>query len=319
MPVGGFNTSLDADAVLTAIDAALFEEYDRERQPDYLTVRSDMFFKQGNLSNIGFIWDEFSNVGNFRETGEQEEFTNTDVRIGNTVTKRSVKYAKQIPISDEAFRADNKGLRAQIGNSVGDRARQSQDQIGILNSYGDAFAGSVNTTPDGQAPASNSHTTLTGATVDNLETAALTPDALWTCVQSLATQKAQDGEAGSHYFDAIIVPFNLYKTAKEVLDSTLIANSGENNINIFDTVYGTVAVANSIFLTSTYNSATNAATSYHLLSRNHMWQRKVFYGMTTSMVPPEYSANDSYVYRAKFHEVTFPGSWTGYVGCNGSA
>ena len=319
MPTGGFNTSLDADAVLTAIDAALFEEFDRDRQPDYLSVRSDMFFKQGSLSNIGFIWDEYSNVGNFRETGEQEEFTNTDVRIGNTTTKRSIKYAKQIPISDEAFRADNKGLRAQIGNSIGDRARQTQDQVGILNSYGDAFAGSVNTTPDGAAPASNSHTTLTGVTVDNLETAALTPDALWTTVQSLATQKAQDGDAGSHYFDGMIVPFNLYKTAKEVLDSTLVANSGENNVNIFDTVYGTVAVASSIFLTSTYNSATNAATSYHIMSRNHMWQRKVFYGMTTSMVPPEYSANDSYILRAKFHEVVFPGSWTGYVGNNGSA
>lgn len=318
MPTGGFNTSLDADAVLTAIDAALWEEYDRERQPDYLTVRSDMFFKQGSLSNIGFIWDEYSNVGNFRETGEQEEFTNTDVRIGNTTTKKSVKYAKQIPISDEAFRADNKGLRAQIGNSVGDRARQTQDQVGILNSYGDAFAGSVNTTPDGAAPASNSHTTLTGVTVDNLETGALTPDNLWTAVQSLATQKAQDGEAGSHYFDGLIVPFNLYKTAKEVLDSTLVANGGENNINIFDTVYGTVAISNSIFLTSTYNSASNAATSYHLVSRNHMWMRKVFYGMTTNMVPPEYSANDTYIYRAKFHEVVFPGSYTGYVGSNGS-
>ena len=121
---------------------------------------------------------------------------------------------KSIPISWEAFKADQVGKRERIGKQVGDRARLTQDFKAILNTYGDAFDGAVSTTPDGDAAASNSHTTLTGATVDNLETGALAPDALWTCVTSLANQKAQDGDPGSYVFEALVVPFTLYKTAR---------------------------------------------------------------------------------------------------------
>jgi hypothetical protein len=168
--------------------------------------------------------------------------------------------------------------------------------------------------------ASNSHIPLSNpaSTIDNLETGSLTPDNLWTGTVSLANQKGQDGDAGSHVFEGTVVPFLLYKTIKEVMNSSLIPNSAENNLNIFDTDYGEVRIRASIFLGSTYNSNSNANTSYHLVSRNHMITRKTFYGLTTSMISPEMTSNDSYLYRAKFHETAFPGSWTGYVGSNGT-
>lgn len=318
---GGFTFGLSADACKTAIDAAMYEQYSREQEPGYLRASDSMFFKQDTIDKLAFIWDEDTNVGFFQKTGEQEELLNSDSFVGNQKTKNSQKYTKQVPISDEAFRADQIGKRAQIGKNVGERARATQDSESILNTYGDAFAGSVNTTPDGQALASNSHVTLggNGQTVDNLETGNLTPDNAWTCVTSLAGQKGQDGDAGGHQFDAFLAPFLLYKTAKEVFNSVLVANSGENNINVFDTDYGQIQIRASIFLGSSYNSASNANTSYHVLSRDHMITRKVFFDLTTVMIPPENTSNDSYLYRAKYHECVFPGSWTGYVGSNGSA
>lgn len=318
-PKGGFNTELSPDAVQTEIDAAMYERYSREMQPGYLKATDDYFFNQDTTDKVAFIWDEDSNVGEFDETGDQEEILNSDSFVGNTKTKRSQKWTKQVPISDEAFRADQIGKREQIGKQIGDRAKLTQDKRTILDTYGDAFAGSINTTPDAQALASNSHLTLTGVTVDNLETAALTPDALWTAVTSLANQKAQDGEAGSHLFSGLVVPFTLYKTAREILGSELLANSGENNLNVFSTDFGDVMLRASIFLGSTYNSATNANTSFHLISTNHMIMRKVFYDLETKLILPEHTANDSYAIRAKFHESHFPGSWTGYLGSNGSA
>lgn len=318
-PTGGHSAALSPDATKTSIDGVMYEEYSREQNPGYLRASDSFFFKQSTTEGkTAFIWDEDSNVGSFDETGEQEEIENTDTFIGNQKTKASQKFTKQVPISDEAFRADQVGKRARIGMQVGDRARLTQDSKTVLNTYGDAFDGSINTTPDGDALASNSHTTLKGANIDNLETGALAPDALWTAVTSMANQKGQDGDAGSHVFEGLVVPFTLYKTAKEVMNSQLIANSAENNLNIFDTDYGMVRIAASVFLGSTYNTNTNADTSYHLVSRNHMINRKTFYGLTTTMIPPEYSANDSWVYRAKFHETAFPGSWTGYVGSNGT-
>lgn len=318
-PTGGFNAGLSADAVKTAIDGVLYERFTREMQPEYISASNTFFFKQDTTDKLAFIWDEDSNVGGFEETAEQQDFNNTDSFIGNQTTKNSQKYTKQVPISDEAFRADQVGKRAKIGQQVGDRARQTQDRKTILNTYGDAFAGSINTTPDGQALASNSHVTLKGFTVDNLETGNFTPDNAWTLVNSLANQKGQDGDAGSHVFEGCLVPFLLYKTAKEVLRSDLIVNSAENNLNIFDTDYGQVQIGASIFLGSTYNSNSNANTSYHFVGRDHQITRKVFYDLTTTMITPEMTANDSYALRAKYHEMAFNGTWTAYAGSSGSA
>lgn len=316
---GGHTAHLSPDATKTAIDAVMYEAYSRQQFPGYLSATNEMFYKQSSTDGkTAFIWDEDSNVGAFQKTEEQEEILSTDTFIGNQKTKNSQKYTKQVPISDEAFRADQVGKRAKIGEQIGDRARLTQDSEAALNTYGDAFAGSINTTPDGQALASNSHVTLKGITVDNLETGALTPDNAWTLTVSLATQKGQDGELGSQVFEGALAPVVLYKTMKEVLNSSLIANSAENNLNIFDTDFGAVQIAASAFLGSLFNSNTNANTSYHFISRNHMITRKVFYGLTSTMLTPEQSENDSYIMRSKFHEMAFPGSWTGYAGSNGS-
>lgn len=315
---GGHSGQLSPDAVKTGIDAVLYERFTRDMQPNYLSASDEMFFKQDTTDLVAFIWDEDSNVGEFDATAEQEDILSTDTFIGNTKTKFSQKYTKQVPVSDEAFRADKVGKRASIGRNIGDRARQTQDKQAILTTYGDAFSGTFNTTPDGQNFASDAHVTLKGQTVDNKETGALTPDNAWTVTVSLANQKAQDGDAGSHVLTGALVPFVLYKTLKEVLNSDLIANSAENNLNIFDTDYGEVQLRASIFLGSTYNAASNANTSYHFIGDNHQVTRKVFYELTTTMIEPQYTDNDNWIMRSKFHESTFPGTWTAYVGSLGS-
>ena len=318
MPTGGFTTTLSTDACRTAIDGVMWEEYSREQNPGYLSAFDDFFFKQDTLDKIAFIWDEDSNVGEFNQTGEQEELTNTDTFIGNQKTKVSQKWTKQVPVSDEAFRTDQHGKRARIGQQVGDRARVTQDRTMVQDTYGDAFAGSLNTTPDGLSLANDAHVTLKGFTVDNLETGAFTPDNAWTLTNSLAQQKAQDGDAGGHVFEGALVPFTLYKTCKEVLNSALIANSAENNLNVFDTDYGEVRIRASVFLNSQYNANTNANTSYHFVGRGHNIIRKVLYDITTVMIEPQYTANDTYLHRSKYHEAHLNGTWTAYVGANGS-
>lgn len=319
-PIGGHNFQLSPDACQTEIDGIAWEKYQRAQQPGYLSAQDSFYFNQTSFEGkLGYTWDEDSNIGSFNETDEQETLSTDDTFLGNTKNVKVQKWTKQIPVSDEAFNADMHGKRARIGSQMGDRARLTQDKKAILNTYGDAFAGSVNTTPDGVALASNSHLTLKNVTVDNLETGALNADNLWTVVQSLANQKAQDGEAGSYVFEGILVPFILYKTAKETLDSTLVPFSGENQINFFDTVFGTVRINASIFLGSTYNSATNANTSYHVLSSSHMINRKTFKDLYTSLIPPENTANDSYIYRGRFLEQHFPETFAGYVGSNGTA
>lgn len=319
MYTGGHTTLLSPDDAQVAIDEVMYEEFTRTAVPGYLSAQDAWFFKTDPIDTIAFIYDEDSNVGEFEEAGEQEEIISTSTRIGNQKTKRVTKYAKQIPISWEAFKTSQKGKRDAIGQQVGDRARVTQDHKSIINTYGDFVAGSINTTPDGDATASDSHTTLTGVTVDNLETGALNADNLWTVAQSLANQKGQDGDAGSHQFEAIVTPFILFKTARETLGSPLVPYSGENQLNIFETDYGQVMLKSSIFLGSTYNAASNTNTTYTILGRNHQVRRKVLSGLETTMIEPKYTDNDTYVMRAKFAEAHFPGTWTAIVSSSGTA
>ena len=315
---GGYTAALSPDTTRTAIDKVLFEKYDREEQPDVLSARNPMFFKQDRTDSMAFIYDEYSNVGRFDVHQEQEEVKITNIRTGNQTSRSIVKYMKSVPVSWEAFKTDRHGLRAHIGADIGDRARLSEDRVAILETYGDAFVTTGNTTPDGAALASNSHTTITGGTVDNLETGSLTPTNLWTAVVSLTNQQGQDDELGSHVFTGLLVPTTLYRVAREVMNSTLIANSAENNLNIFYTTYGTVAIKHSPFLGSTYNSASNANTSYHLISQNHFITHMILDELSTDLIEPRYSRTDSWEYRARFAQDNFPGSWTGVVSSNGS-
>lgn len=317
-PQGGHTYELSPDACQTAIDGVTWEKYQRTQQPGYLSSSDEFFFKQTSDTSLAYIWDEDSNVGAFDETGEQEEIVNTDTFIGNTKSKRQQKWTKQVPVSLEAFKADQVGKRQRIGSQMGERAELTQTKKTILNTYGDAFAGTVNTTPDGKAPAANDHMTLKGFTVDNLETGAFGPDNLWTDIQSLANQKGQDGEAGSYVFDGIVGPFILYKAFKEVMEATLVPYSAENQKNFFETVYGNVRIAASIFLGSAYNSNSNANTSFHLVSSSHTWNRKVFMGLSTDLIDPTKTANDSWMYRARYLESHFPETFSGYLGVNGS-
>jgi hypothetical protein len=319
-PTAAFSFELSPDAAQTEIDTYLRESYQRDQLPNRLSGQDSLFFHQSTSNLLGFTWDEDANVGGFDEIDELETIPDTDTRIGNTTNVKMQKWVKQVPVSMEAFKADLHGKRADIGRQMGDRARLTVDKRAILNTYGSAFVTTVNTTPDGQAWASNSHVALKySLTVDNLETGSLNADNLWTVVQALANQYAQDSELGGYDFEGLVVPLILFKTAKETLDSELVPFSGENQVNIYDTVYGQVRLAMSPFLGSRYNSNSNANTSYHVLSSQHQAQRKVFMGLTSSLIPPENTANDAYIYRARFIERHFPMSWNGSIHSNGTA
>jgi len=153
--------------------------------------------------------------------------------------------------------------------------------------------------------ASSSHSTLRGQTVDNLETAAMDPDAADVLARSLESQIGQHGDWGGNVLGGVLVPRNIYKHTKEVFNSTLIADSAENNLNIFDTDYGQVSIKQSPLLSSTFNAGSNANTAYHFVGQNHHIVRRALVGMNMTMIEPQYTATDSYVERVRFAEVTY--------------
>lgn len=316
--MAGLTSGLNAEVVKTSLDEVLYTEFDRVEQPDELSARNPVFFNQDTTGMGSVQYAEYSNVGEFDVHQEDEDRILTSVRTANKTTTAVTNYKKTIPIPVEFFEDDQHSEVNETIRAVGDRGRLTQDKRAVLDIYGDGFDGNTFTTPDGVSLYNNSHTNLNGDTVDNLETGTLTPDNLKTAVRSLRLQVAQDGEMGSHHFNGLLTPTQLYDEALEIMDSDLIANSAENNLNFFQTVYGTVAVKTSGFLDSDFNTATNANTSYYLVGRNHRLSRIVRIPMETQLVSPETDSRDRWMYKARFREVAVPKTWEGTVASNGT-
>ena len=318
-PTGGHTTELSPDACETAIDAVARERYDRMGQPSALTVMDPTFFRQEVFNSNAHIWDEYSGIPILEEHQEQEIVKTIDVFLGNQ-TRQPVKFYKNdYPMSVEAFKTDKGHIRDKMGADVADAARLKCEYVGIIDALGDAFNGTNFTTPDGQAPASNSHATLRGDTVDNLETGAMSPDNFDTLARSLESQLGQSGDWGGNVLGGVAVARNNYKHTKEVLNSTLIADSAENNLNIFDTDYGTIKISQSPLLGSTYNTAeTNANTAYYAFAQNHHLVRRVLVDMEIDVVEPKYTSTDSWVTRVRKAEVSYWETYFGFAASNGS-
>ena len=316
-PVGGLTTLLSPDNAQAGIDGVAFEVYEREEQPAVLSSRNETFFNQKPMNSMAWIWDEYSGVPNIESVDEQENIPTVNVFIGNQTIKRVVVYKNDYPVSWEARKTDRFDLRTRIGNDLGGAARRTQDYKAIIDCYGDAFDGANHTTPDGSTLAANAHTTLNGATVDNLSTLAMDPDNLDDVVTLLEAQLGQHGDWGGNVFAGLLVPRNLYKRAKEVLNSTKEADTAENNLNIFDTDYGQVAIKQSPLLNSSFNTGANANTGYHLVSQQHHITRRVLAEFETEMIEAKNTATDSDMTRVRFAEVTHPETYFGYAGATG--
>ena len=315
---GGFTTLLSPDATQTGIDSVAYEVYERESQPSALSSRDTTFFNQKTMNTMAWIWDEYSGVPNIEDHGEQEEVRTVDVFIGNQKIQRVTVFKNDYPISWEAFKTDKVGLRDRIGRDIGDAARRTQDYKAVIDCYGDAFNGTNFTTPDGVSLANNSHATLRGDTVDNLITTSIAPDAMDDLVTTLEGQLGQHGEFGGNVVAGVLTSRNLYKRVKEVMNSVLEADTGENNLNLFDTDYGMVAIKQSPLLNSDFNAGSNANTAFHVISNNHHITRRVLSGLDLEMIEPKYTKTDSFVERVRFAEVTYPETYFGYAASNGS-
>lgn len=318
---GGHTGGLSPDAVQTEIDAVIYEtEAERSSQPSYIGAANGTFFQQGSTDLRKFIWDEDAGVPNLDEVEEQEEVPTVNTFIGNTTEVELTKNMDDLPVSNEAFTVGGIGAekRSKLGKQIADAIVRTRDEKAMVRTYGDAFDGNFYSSPDGDALASNSHTTLRGDNVDNLETGALSPDTLWNTFTSLQTQLGQHGSVNGYLPAGVLTCSTQYKKLKEIMNSEAIADSAENNLNIFETDYGRVAIGQSPYLNSAADLGTNKSTAVHVVSAQHSVLRKVYQGMETTLIRPEYTRTHSWVYRYSFDEISFPGTWSGYAGLTGA-
>ncbi len=312
----GPNTGLSPETVKESLDEVFYPEYDYKEGRGMITAENTTFFKQKTTDKGAVQTEEFLPVGEWEEHAEEEEIRVATVRTDNKKVHTVLNYKKALKIPVEYYEDDMHDVVNSAVNSMARRARTTKDKVAI-GKYSDGF--STETTSDGVAVFSNSHTTLSGDTIDNQETGVFNASNLETLVRSLRRQKAQDGDLGGHDAFGLLGALNLYEDMLEVTRSELKPGTANNDVNIFmlSAAYPSLEmVGTSAYLHSDYSSATNVNTSYYVVSRNHSLRRWVRIAMDTNIIDYKFDDKDRYTYKGRYREVT---SWVSAEGVAASS
>jgi len=304
-------SALNANAVKTALDFVFDAEFSLEAMPGVAHASDPVVFMQDSIDRAAVINEQFQGVGYFDERTETASLAQATPRIGNQKTFSVLNWAKEVDIPKNFFDDDQHSVVQKSMRSFARNAKLSQDK-NAFDQYNLGFT--TVTTNDSVALFSNSHVTLSGDTVDNLETGALTETTLNSAFISLAEQLTQDGTLGGHQPACLLVPPALFKLATEITKSELRSGIADNELNYFSQIYPGLVVKQSVFLGA---SQGGSDTAYFLLSCEHSMYRWVRQDVTTDLVDYKYQRNNAYIYKAEYREVVGPISFEGMVGSTG--
>jgi hypothetical protein len=302
-----FSSGLAPKMVYTAVDKVFKSEFNYDTAPGRATARTGGVFMQDTIDRAAIVTEQYQGTGYYQTRQETQAVPQGSARVGNTKTSSVVNYDKAISISKNFFDDDQHSTIAKLMTDEGRLARISQDNNAFAV-YNNAFSGQK--TNDAVALYSDSHVTLNGTTVDNLETGVLNNTNLNTLFISLKKQKTQDGTIGGFEPSILLVPTELHKTATEITESDLRTGTANNDLNYYSKIYPGLQVFESPFLSSTV--------SYFLLSRSHSVTRWVRNGIQTTMVDWSINANNDYIYKVGFREMCDSISYEGTVASNGT-
>ena len=301
-----FNSSLNPDVVKTKLDKVFYQEFDGERHPGHFDATNSKIFNQDSADSSAIIMEIFGGVGAWESTNEEENLPNGNPRITNEITFNVEKFAKKVDIPLEFFDDNKHGSYEKMVRNFARRARTARDK-NAMSVFREA---TTQTTADGSAIIADDHTTISGDTVDNKITTALSPSSLSDAIKMMYEQKAQDGEIDGHVPASLVVPPALYDYAVEITDSKLLADTADNNVNPYSTKY-MISVYTSPFLGAAAGGDDN---NWFLLSNTHSLTRWVRSGVSTSLVDANISDNDVYKYKGRFREVVGVPSYEGIIG-----
>jgi len=307
-----FSSSLNPNVVKTALDDVFYQEMDGDKHPNHATAETNAIFKQDTADSSAVIMELFGGSGAWELTAEEQDLPLGTPRITNTKTFSVVKFAKSIDIPKEFFDDNKHGSYEMMVRNFALRARTTRDKNAFAI-YRNAFTTAL--TSDGATLVSDTHTTISGDTVDNKITAALSETSLNTAIQMLYEQKAQDGEIDGHLATTLLVPPALYKTAVEITEAKLRSGTADNDPNIYSDKYGIM-----VYTSNRLGAAAGGSdTAWFLLSNNHSVTRWVRESVNTNLVNFDVSRNDVYTYKGRFREVVGAMSYEGIVGSLGTA
>jgi phage major head subunit gpT-like protein len=278
--------------------------------PGNATASNPDVFKQETTTNAAFIQEVYSGVGMFDALGETTVVPESTPKVANKLTTYVIDYAKGVPLSKDLFDDNLHNVYDATVTDMALKARRTQDYT-AMGVYRGAFV--TTTIHDGTYLIAASHTLIGGGTQSNLITGALSTTTLNNAIVALAEMKSQDGVIMGSVPSALLVPPALWKHALEITESALIADSANNNLNVYRSAMG-LKVYTSPYLGA---AAGGSDTAWFLLAPEHSVTRLVRQGVQTALTDWTYSKNRSYYFQANYREVTYAVDYIGIVGSTG--
>lgn len=305
------NSAINPNVVKTALDKVFMQEFNGEMHPGFVTAESPIVFNQETIDRAAAITEIFKGAGLWEVKSEEGDVPQSQFKVGNTKTFTVAEYAQSLDISKNLFDDDQHSVVTKAVKDMARKGRITRDEKAFAV-FRNAFT--TATTNDNVALVSDSHVTLSGVTVDNKLTAALSETSLNDAIVALTEQKSQDGVISGSMPKTLLVPLKLFKLACEITGSELRSGTPNNDMNVYSTKYG-INVATTPWIGA---AAGGSDTAWFLLGDNHAVTRWVRQPLVTDVVDYKFQRNNNYIYKGSFREVVGAMDYVGIVGSDGT-
>lgn len=308
------NDVLLSQVIKTELDEVFYQNWSQYQSfPGTATADTGAIFKSATSDHGAYIGDIYKGPGLFDVVGEEQVVPNDTFRATNKYTIYPLMFAKTITLSKQLFDDNMHGVWAETVAQAAIMARQTQN----ANAFKIFRLGfTTYLSADGVSLFNSAHPLIGGGTQSNTGTGALSPSTLNTAIINLRTQKNQAGVLMGSTPSVLLVPAALWKHAVEITESALIADSAQNNLNVYRSALG-ITVYSSPWLDANSVSGEGSDTAWFLLSDTHGIRRWVRQGIQTALVGWEYSSNLDYSYKINFREEVFAVDYSGTYGSTG--
>ena len=309
-----FTEAQNFSIVQTELDKVFFQQFDYDETfPGVAHATTAEIFKPQDTTHAAWIQSVNKGSGLFPAIGETATVPLSTPHVTNKQTTKILTFAQGIDISKQLFDDNMHGVWAEDVRDFAIKAKDTQD-YNAFRVFRNGFTTEL--TADGVSFFNAAHPLIGGGTQSNVATgagSALSPTSLNTAIVNLMEQKDQSAVIRGSSPAVLLVPPALWKHAREITDSALIADSGQNNVNVYRSALG-ITVYTSHWLGAV---AGGSDTAWFLLAKRHGVTRLIRQGLETALTDWRYSNNLTYRYQANFREEVFVADYAGAYGAAG--
>ena len=294
--MSGFHEGLSPDLVITKLDKVFFSAFNAKVGPQMADFDQNDVFIQDKTKLSAVATEIMADAGMWDERGLNEDVAEGTIKNDDARSFTVVNYAQALKISKNLFDDEQWGAVKRMVKKLGRKGMLTKrnNAFGI---YRNAFGTTL--TNDGAALISDSHSNQNGDTIDNKFTAAASPSTVKSLINNLQEQKDEAGDIVGHDGVTLLCSNRLFDDLVEITESTLKADTTDNNVNAFSIKYN-LTIKQSNYISA---AAGGSDTAFFLLGNDHSvfrWKRQ---DIITDWVDYKFDDKNRYTYKGEFREV----------------